>query len=79
MLKTALKLIAQLLITRFIRNRVEEHINHNAENHFGAVKRSMAALLESYAVLFKDQFHYDVKRMVNSFLGFMFILFAVFQ
>ncbi len=76
MLKTALKLIAQLLITKFIRNRVEEHMSQNSENHFGAVKKSMAALLESHAVLFKSQFHHDVKRMVNSFLGFMFILLA---
>lgn len=78
MLKTALKLIAQLLITKFIRNRVEEHMSNDAANHFGAVKKSMAALLESHAVLFKSQFHHDVKRLVNSFLGFMFILLAAF-
>lgn len=78
MLKAALKLIAQLLITKFIRDRVEEHMNHDAQNHFGAVKKSVAALLESHAALFKSQFHHDVKRMVNSFLGYMFILLAAF-
>lgn len=76
MLKTALKLIAQLLITRFIRERVEEHMSNDAASHFGAVKKSVAALLESHAILFKSQFNHDVKRMVNSLLGFMFILFA---
>jgi uncharacterized membrane protein YqjE len=76
MLKTAFKLVAQLLITKFIRDRVQEHLSHDAANHFGAVKNSLAALLESHAVLFKNQFHHDVKRMVNSFFGFMFILLA---
>jgi uncharacterized membrane protein YqjE len=76
MLKTALRLIAQLLITKFIRSRVEEHMSNDAANHFGAVKKSMAALLESHAVLFKSQFNRDIKRMVNSFLGFMFIFLA---
>lgn len=76
MLKTAFKLVAQLLITKFIRDRVEEHLSHDATNRFGAVKTSVAALLESHAVLFKSQFNHDVKRMVHSFLGFMFIFLA---
>ncbi|MES2502366.1 MAG: phage holin family protein [Pseudomonadota bacterium] len=78
MLKTVLKLVAQLLIARFIRNRVEEHVSNDAASHFGAVKKSVAALIESHAVLFKSQFNQDLKRLVNSFVGYMFILFAAF-
>ncbi|MES2546354.1 MAG: phage holin family protein [Pseudomonadota bacterium] len=78
MLNTVLKLVAQLMIARFIRNRVEEHVSHDTSSHFGAVKSSVAALLESHAALFKSQFQQDLKRLVNSFIGYMFILFAAF-
>lgn len=76
MLKTVLKLVAQFMIARFIKNSLEGQVTHNAASHFGAVKSSVAALLESHASLFKSQFHQDLKRLVNSFVGYMFILFA---
>lgn len=78
MLKAVLKLIIQLFIARFIRIRVEEHVSNDANNHFSAVKSSVAALIESHATLFKSEFQQDLKRLVNSFIGYMFILFAAF-
>lgn len=76
MWKTALKLLTQFLIARFIRNHMQDVQDKTSGNHLSGLKSSMAALLESHAVLFKSQFHHDVQRMVNSFLGFMFILLA---
>lgn len=80
MWNTALKLAAQLLIARFLRNRMH-HVNNNMSNstqtHFSAVKQSMAALVESHAALFKTQFHSDMQRVAKSLLGLTFIFFAV--
>ena len=78
MLKTVLKLVAQFMIARFIKSSLEGQATHDVKNNFSAVKSSVAALLESHAVLFKSQFHQDLKRLVNSFIGYMFILFAAF-
>ena len=47
MWKTALKLVAQLLIAKFLRKHMqdaENNMTNNAQSHFSAVKQSMAAL-----------------------------------
>lgn len=79
MWKTALKLVVQLLFAKFIRSRMQNAQNHmssDAHNHFSAVKKSMAALVESHAALFKEQLNADIKRLANSLLSLAFILFA---
>lgn len=80
MWNTALKLLAQFLIAKFIRNRMHDadnHMSNNTQTHFSALKHSMAALLESHAALFKLQFHNDMQRIAKSLLGLTFILFAM--
>ena len=80
MWKTALKLVAQLLIAKFLRKHMqdaENNMTNNAQSHFSAVKQSMAALVESHAALFKAQFHSDMQRVANSLLGLTFIFFAI--
>jgi uncharacterized membrane protein YqjE len=80
MWKTALKLVAQLLIAKFLRNHMqdaENNMTNNAQHHFSAVKQSVAALVESHAALFKAQFHSDMQRVAKSLLGLTFIFFAM--
>lgn len=80
MWNTALKLVAQLLIAKFLRTRMhhaENNMSNNTQTHFSAVKQSMAALVESHAALFKTQFHSDMQRIAKSLLGLAFIFFAV--
>lgn len=80
MWKTALKLIAQLLIARFFKNRmqdVQQHMSNETQHHFSAVKKSMAALVERHAAVFKAQLSADMKRMALSLLGLVFIFFAL--
>ena len=76
MLNVVLKIIAQLFIARFLRNRMHTTASPTTQNHLIAVKDSVIALLEKHAVLFKTQFNNDVKRVFNSLLGLMFILLA---
>lgn len=73
MLNTALKLVAQFVIARFIRSRMQDVHNQPGNNHLGGLKRNMAALLESHAALFKSEFNNDLRRVVNSLLALTFI------
>ncbi|MES2579019.1 MAG: phage holin family protein [Pseudomonadota bacterium] len=80
MLNTALKFVAQLLLAKFLRDRmknVQEDFSNDAEGHFGAVKKSIAALVENHAAIFKQQLNQDMKRAANSLFGLVFILFAL--
>jgi len=80
MWNTVFKIAAQLFIAKFLRNRMQdaqENFTSNAHGHFSAVKKNIAALLESHAVLFKQQLNQDMKRAANSFFGFVFIFFAL--
>ena len=80
MWNTVLKLVGQLLIAKFLRGdmqNAEVNMSNKAQSHFGAVKQSVAALVESHAVLFKAQFHSDMQRVANSLLGLTFIFFAM--
>lgn len=80
MWNAAFKLVGQLLIAKFLRSRIldaENTMSNNTKSHFGAVKQSMAALVESHAALFKAQFHSDMHRVAKSLLGLAFIFFAM--
>ena len=80
MWNTVLKLVGQLLIAKFLRGDMqsaEVNMSNKAQSHFGAVKQSVAALVESHAALFKAQFHSDMQRVANSLLGLTFIFFAM--
>ena len=80
MWNTVLKLVGQLLIAKFLRGdmqNAEVNMSNKAQSHFGAVKQSVAALVESHAALFKAQFHSDMQRVANSLLGLTFIFFAM--
>lgn len=80
MWNTALKLAAQLLIAKFLRNRMQdaqENLQSNAAGHFSEVKKNLAALVESHATLFKQQWNQDLKRAANSFFGIVIIFFAL--
>ncbi len=80
MWNTALKLVGELLIAKYLRNRILHAGNDSsskARNQFGAVKQSLAALIESHAALFKAQFHTDMQRVAKSLLGLAFMFFAI--
>ena len=80
MWNTVFKIAAQVFIAKFLRNRMQdaqENFTSNAHGHFSAVKKNIAALLESHAVLFKQQLNQDMKRVAKSLLGFIFIFFAI--
>lgn len=80
MFNTALKFVAQLLLAKFLRDRMknmQEDFSNNAEGHFGAVKKSIAALVENHAAIFKQQLNQDMKRAANSLIGLVFIFFAL--
>lgn len=80
MLNTALKFIAQLLLAKFLRDRmkgVQDDFSKDANDHFSAVKRSIAALIEKHASIFKQQLNQDMDRAAKSLLGFIIIFFAL--
>ena len=80
MWNTVFKIAAQVFIAKFLRNRMhdaQENFTNNAQGHFSAVKKNIAALLESHAVLFRQQLNQDMKRAANSLFGFIFIFFAI--
>ena len=76
---SALKFLAILLL----KNRIEfirKHFFNKLDSHSGEdlsrLKQSIAAMAESRAALFKQNFNYEVHRVVNSLFGFMLILLA---
>lgn len=80
MWNTVFKIAAQIFIAKFLRNRMQdaqESFTSNAQGHFSAVKKNVAALVESHVVLFRQQLKQDMKRAANSLFGFIFIFFAV--
>ena len=80
MWNTVLKLVGQLLIAKFLRSHMQDaeiNMSNKTQSHFGAVKQSLAALVESHAATFKAQFHTDMQRVANSLLGLSFIFFAL--
>ena len=76
---TALKFLAIL----FIKNRMEfakviffNKILTNSSDDLKRLKENIAAMAESRAAIFKKNFNQEVRRVVNSLLGFMLILLA---
>lgn len=76
---SALKFIAIL----FLKNKIESvksnffsKSNTNSSEELNQLKQSIAAMAESRAALFKQNFNFEVRRVVNSLFGFMLILLA---
>ena len=76
---TALKFLAII----FLKNRVQlakvnffNKLNSNSSDDLNQLKESIAALAESRATIFKQNFNHEVRRVVNSLFGFMLIFLA---
>ena len=76
---TALKFLAIL----FLKNRMEfakvnffNKLNTNSSDDLRRLKENIAAMAESRAAIFKQNFNHEIRRVVNSLLGFMLILLA---
>lgn len=79
MWKTALKLVAELLFMLFLRkyvNNIKDDFSNDLSSHLSTAKENFAALAESRAAIFKQNFNRDLQRIVNSLIGFMFVLLA---
>lgn len=81
---SVLKFIAILFLKNkmgFIRSQFFNILNANNSDNLNQLKLdefklSIAAMAESRAALFKQNFNYEVQRVVNSLFGFMLILLA---
>lgn len=69
------KTAAKLLVVFFLRNRLNT-VKSGFSTHFDEVKENIAAMAESRAAIFKQNFNKDLHRVVNSLLGYMFMLLA---
>ncbi len=69
------KTAAKLLVVLFLRNRMNL-VTSSFGNQFSEVKEHIAVMAESRAAIFKQNFSKDLQRMVNSLLGYMFMLLA---
>ena len=76
---TTLKFLAIL----FIKNRMEfakvnffNKLNTSSSDDLKRFKENIAAMAESRAAIFKQNFNQEVRRVVNSLFGFMLILLA---
>ena len=79
MWKSALRFIAILFLKNsmeFVRSHFFNELNTNSNEHLNQLKQSIAAMAESRAAIFKQNFHFEVRRVVNSLFGFMLILLA---
>ena len=76
---SALKFIAILLLKNrmhFVRSNFFNKPNANSSENLNQLKQSIAAMAESRAAIFKQNFNFEAKRVVNSLFGFMLILLA---
>ena len=81
---SALKFIAGLFFKNkmeFVRSHFFNKLNTNSSEDLNQLKlnqlkRSIAAMAESRAAIFKQNFNFEVRRVVNSLFGFMLILLA---
>ncbi len=71
MWKTALK----LAVFMFLRSKIN-NVKDDIGNNLGAVKENMALLAESRALIFRQNFHRELRRLSNSVIGFLFMLLA---
>ena len=70
------KTAAKLLIVLFLRNRMTQ-VTNSFGAQFSEVKENIAVMAESRAAIFKRNFDNDLHRVVNSLLGYMFMLLAL--
>lgn len=76
---TALKFLAILFLKNrmeFAKNNFFNKRNTNSSDDLRRLKENVAAMAESRAVIFKQNFNHEIRRVVNSLLGFMLILLA---
>lgn len=76
---SALKFIAILFLKNrmeFVRSHFFNKLNTNSSENLNQLKLSIAAMAESRAAIFKQNFRFEVRRVVNSLFGFMLILLA---
>jgi uncharacterized membrane protein YqjE len=74
-----LKFLAILLLknrVEFIRNNFFNKFNTHSAEDLNRLKENIAAMAESRAAIFKENFNHEVKRVVHSLFGFMLILLA---
>jgi uncharacterized membrane protein YqjE len=76
---SALKFIAILFLKNrmeYVRSHFFDKQNTNSSENLNKLKLSIAAMAESRAAIFKQNFHFEVRRIVSSLFGFMLILLA---
>ena len=76
---SALKFIAILFLKNrmeYVRSHFFNILNTNTSENLNQLKLSIAAMAESRAAILKQNFHFEVRRVVNSLFGFMLILLA---
>lgn len=76
---TALKFVAILFLKNrmeFVKHNFFNKLNTNSNDDLIKLKDNIALMAESRAKIFKQNFNDDVKRLVNSLLGYMLILLA---
>jgi uncharacterized membrane protein YqjE len=74
-----LKFLAMLLLknrVEFIRKHFFNQLNAQSSEDLNRLKENIAAMAESRAAIFKQNFNQEVRRVVNSLFGFMLILLA---
>ena len=76
---SALKFIAILFLKNrmeYVRSNFFNKLNTNSSENLNRLKLNIAAMAESRAAIFKQDFHFEVRRVVNSLFGLMLILLA---
>lgn len=75
--------VFKFIVMLFLKNRMEfvknnffNKLNTDSSENLNQLKQSIAAMAESRAAIFKHNFNYEVRRVVNSLFGFMLILLA---
>lgn len=75
--------VLKFLAVMFLKNRMEfakvnffNKLNANSGDDLNRLKHNIAAMAESRAAIFKQDFNHEVRRVVNSLFGFMFIFLA---
>lgn len=79
MWKSLFKFLAILLLKNrleYIKNTFFNKANTQSTADLSRLKQNIAAMAESRAALFKHNFNQEVRRVVNSLLGYMLILLA---
>ena len=76
---TAFKFLAILFLKnrmQFIKHHFIYKLNTNSSDDLQRLKENIAAMAESRAAIFKQNFNHEIHRVVKSLFGFMLILLA---